>query len=302
MSRLINMRKFGWALLLLACLPASAQVAVELVLEQNQFLRDQSLPVKVRIVNRSGQTLKLGETLDWLDFQVENRDGKPVIQREPPAIQDAFELESASAATRRVDLMPSFVLQPGRYKVTVMLRLKEWGQEIASKPQNFDIIPGFKVWEQEVGVPVKDAPPEVRRYSLQQATYLKRLLLYARLTDKDDIRVFRVQPLGPLVSFSKPEAQIDKASNLHVLFQSGARSFYYVVVSPSGDVLQRETHDYAGKSRPVLRAGENGTFYVAGGARRRSADDLPATPANTDTSAGPTGATKLAGPSAIPSP
>ena len=39
---------------------AQAQVSVELLIDQEQFLRDESLPVKVRIVNRSGQTLHFG--------------------------------------------------------------------------------------------------------------------------------------------------------------------------------------------------------------------------------------------------
>jgi hypothetical protein len=52
-------------LLVLAC-PLTAQVAVEILLDQEQFLRDESLPVKVRVINRSGQTLRLGQDNDWL--------------------------------------------------------------------------------------------------------------------------------------------------------------------------------------------------------------------------------------------
>jgi hypothetical protein len=270
------MRTIACALLLLACLPASGQVAVELILDQKQFLRDESLPIKVRISNRSGQTLKLAEDPDWLTFQVENRDGSAVPQHEGPVVQEPFELESASAATRRVDLMRFFTLsRPGAYKVTASLRLKDWNQQITSKQENFDIIPGAKIWEQEFGVPRRDGPPEVRKYTLQQANYLKQLLLYARVTDARDTEVFRVLPLGPLVSFHNPEAQVDRASNLHVLFQKYARSFYYVVVSPQGEIQQRETHEYVGSSRPVLRADEFGNFSVSGGTRRRASDDLP---------------------------
>jgi hypothetical protein len=270
------MRIVVCVLLLFACLPGRAQVTVEVLLEQAQFLRDESLPVKVRITNRSGQTLALGEDANWLSFQVENVDGQPVVERGDPQVREPFLLESASAATRRVDLMPFFSLsRPGRYTVAAKVRIKEWGQEISSRPAKFDIIPGFKVWEQEFGVPAQDGAPDVRKYSLQQATYLKQLLLYVRLTDHLDDRIYRVQPLGPLVSFSKPEAQVDKASNLHVLFQSGARSFYYVVVSPSGELLQRETHAFAGNSRPMLKADDTGSFAVSGGERRRAATDLP---------------------------
>ena len=270
------MRTIACALLLLACLSAHAQVAVELLLDQSQFLRDESVMVKVRIINRSGQTLTLGDDANWLTFHVQNRNSRSVVQRSDPAVEGSFELESASAATRRVDLVPHFALsQLGRYTVSARVRIKGWGQEIVSASKEFDIIPGLKVWEQEVGVPNNAGPPEVRKYSLQQATCLKQLTLYARVTDNKDDQIFRVQPLGPLVSFAKPEAQVDKNSNLHVVFQSGARSFYYVVVSPYGDVMLRQTHEFSGNSRPTLRATEDGGFSVSGGFRRRSPTDLP---------------------------
>lgn len=264
------------ALLLAQAFLLRAQVTVELLVDQEQFLRDESLPVKVRITNRSGQTLHLGKEPDWLTFTVESRDGFTVWPREEPPVESEFELESASAATRRVDLMPYFMLsRPGRYMAVARVKLKDWEQEVVSAARSFDIIPGFKVWEQEFGVPAKSGSPEVRKFMLQQASYLKQLMLYARVADLTDTRVYRVQVLGPLVSFSRPEAQVDKESNLHVLFQTHARSFYYVVLSPHGDVLQRETHEYA-RTRPVLRADENGRFVVTGGARRPSANDAPA--------------------------
>ena len=61
-----------WLLLLAATLsPVSAQVTVELTPEQEQFLPAESLVVAVRITNRSGQNLRLGQGEDWLTFSVE---------------------------------------------------------------------------------------------------------------------------------------------------------------------------------------------------------------------------------------
>ena len=51
-----------------------AQVSVELVLDQEQFLLNESLPVRARITNRSGQALQLGQEKDWLSFTIESRD------------------------------------------------------------------------------------------------------------------------------------------------------------------------------------------------------------------------------------
>jgi hypothetical protein len=95
------------------------------------------------------------------------------------------------------------------------------------------------------------------------------------LTDSDEHKAFRVFPIGPLVSFSRPEAQLDKAGLLHVLFQTGARSFLFCVINSSGEVIIRQTYDYAA-TRPVLRATEEGRIFVGGGVRRVTAADIPA--------------------------
>src|SRR5437773_4950019 len=87
---------------------AHAQLSVEIVLDQEQFLKDESMPIKVRITNRSGQTLKLGAEKDWITFSIASRDGYSVPQLREVPLGDEFTLESATVATRRVDLMPYF--------------------------------------------------------------------------------------------------------------------------------------------------------------------------------------------------
>jgi hypothetical protein len=157
------------------------------------------------------------------------------------------------------------------------VKLKEWDKHLANKPTGFDVVAGTKLWEQDFGVPLpagESKVPDVRRYALQQAIHLKQMKLYARVTDQSESRVFACFPLGPMVSFSKPECQIDKSSNLHVLYQTGARAFNYSVVNPDGNLILRRTHEYS-DTRPVLRADREGRILVAGGVRRFSRDDLP---------------------------
>lgn len=259
---------------LMVAVAGFSQVTVEVILDQEVFLRDESLPVQVRITNRSGQTLKLGRETDWLSFAVENRDGNSVSRVGDPPVKEEFSLESSMVASRRVDLAPYFNLSnPGRYLVTATIKIPEWTQEVASKPRNFDIVRGTKLWEQTVGVPGSGAAPEPRKYILHQAQ-LKRLTLYVRITDEGEFKTFRLMPVGTLVSFSRPEAQVDKTSNLHLLFQSGPRSFTYTAVTANGDVIVRQSHAYTA-SRPNLRADEDGRIRVVGGERLIAPDDIP---------------------------
>lgn len=262
-------------------LPVSAQVTAEVTLEQEQFLGGEALPAAVRVTNRSGQTLHFGSEPDWLTFLVESRDGFIVVKNGEVPVLGEFTLESSKVATRHVDLAPYFALpRPGRYHVTATVRVKEWDATLTTQPKSFDIIQGAKLWSQDFGVPaaagVTNQLPEVRKYTLQQANYLRtQLRLYLRLTDAAESKVIKVFSLGPMVSFSQPEPQLDQFSNLHLLYQNGARSFSYIVVTPDGDVVVRQTHEYA-NSRPRLQIDRDGKFVVAGGMRRVSSNDVPA--------------------------
>jgi len=256
----------------------SAQVSLDLALDQDQFLPGESLMLGVRITNFSGQTLHLGKDSDWLQITIEGRDNYVVPTTADLPVLGEFDVESSKIATRRVDMAPCFALtRPGRYMVSATVKLKDWDKELVSKEQSFDIIAGTTLWEQDVGVSGPAAshrPPEVRKYALQQAIHLKRMKLYVRVTDQAGSRVFRVFPIGPLISFSSPEHQIDKSSNLHVLYQTGAKSFNYSVINPDGRLLIRQTYEYS-DTRPILRMDGEGRIYVGGGNRRITPEDLP---------------------------
>jgi hypothetical protein len=257
-----------------------AQITVEVVPAQDQYLPDEALAMAVRITNLSGQTLNLGADNNWLKFSVESKDDFIVSKLGDVPVEGPFVLASSKVAIKRVDLAPYYSLtRAGHYSVTATLQIPGWDQQFTSEPASFDVIDGTKLWEQDFGVPLPPgAPggePEVRKYTLQQANYLKHLKMYVRVSDASDTRVFRVQALGTMVSFSQPEEQLDKVSNLHVLWQTGARGFAYRIVNPDGDILVRQTYDYT-DTRPKLRMDESGQIVVVGGMRRYMQDDLPA--------------------------
>jgi hypothetical protein len=261
------------SLLALSFLPAMAQVRVEVSLEQDQFLPGESIVATARVINRSGQTLHLGADDDWLRFTIETGEGVLVPQIDDVPVKGAFTLESSSRASKRVEISPHFALtQPGQYKITATVKIKDWNQESSSQPLVFNIMEGTHLWEQDFGVPRKDkasdSPPEIRRYILQQANYLKtRLRLYMRVTDPAGVKVFKAVPVGTMLSFSHPEPQVDQNSNLHLLYQSWAHAFTYCEYNPDGDLIKRESFDYTG-DRPHLRRDGNGNVTVSGGVRR----------------------------------
>jgi hypothetical protein len=267
-------------LALLTFFTASAQVSVDMVLDQGEFLPGESLPVAVKITNRSGQPLHLGADADWLTFNVESDDGFIIGKISDVPVAGEFTVESSQVATKRVDLQPYFLLtRPGRYHVTATVRIKDWNAVIASAKQDFNVISGAEFWSQEFGLPapagVTNRAPEVRKYTLLEANYLRRQLqMYVMVTDASKSQVFKVSVIGPMISFSQPEAQLDRSSNLHVLYQSGSSAFLYTIINPNGEIAHQEIYDYF-NTRPRLGMNDDGGVVVVGGVRRVKPGELP---------------------------
>jgi len=264
----------------LACLAVQAQLTVQLSLDQEQFLPNESIRLAVKITNTSGQQLHLGADQSWLTFSAESEDGSIVSKLGEVPVVDEFDVESSQIATKHVNIQPYFQLsQPGRYKITATVFIKDWSKSFNSLPIHFDIINGAELWSQNFGVvTTASEPPEARKYSLVEANYLrKQLQLYAQISSGDGSRIFKVSTLGPLVSFSAPEAQVDRTNQLHVLWQMGAQAFCYAVVNPDGTVQSRDIYDNF-NSRPRLKIDGEGQVLVVGGVRRLRPSEIPASP------------------------
>ena len=269
---------FVFVLAAVALLRASAQVNVELAMDQDQFLPNESVRLAVKIINRSGQTLHLGATPDWLTFSVESEDNAVVIKNSEVPVVEPFDLESSQMATKHVDLQPYFAMgRPGRYKVIATLRIPEWSASMVSAPKHLEIVSGVELWSQDFGVTLApQTPPEARKYTLIEANYLKQQLqLYLQVSTRDMARVFKVTALGSLVSFAAPEAQVDRVSDLHVLWQTGAQAFSCIIVNPDGAILSRDIYDVT-TARAHLALDADGTVVVQGGVRRPKPSDAPA--------------------------
>ena len=281
MKRIIACLALGLA----ALYPAQGKfdaVSVELTLDQNQFLPNEDMPVKVRVLNRSGQDLTLGKEQDWITFSIQGQQNSMVTKIGDMAVASEFTLHSAEAGRRPFNLGPFFEFHsPGRYTVTATVKIPQWNQQTTSNPVAFSIVDGVRVAnvpEMVVGVPPlpgeEKQPPQLRKYLLEKISGAADSKLYARVLDAATGRTVRVLTLDKLLTFSEPEAQIDRFSNLHTLHQTGAQSFTHCVISPRGQLLERTTYDYT-RTRPTLSMDASGMISVEGGVRRYTSRDIP---------------------------
>jgi hypothetical protein len=267
-------------LLVMATSAVAQRVAIELVTEQDSFLPNEPLYVGVRITNRSGQPVILGQEEDWVKFSVFGQKRMPVAKAGDPAGGGIFVVPSASQSIKWFDLAPFFEMnQIGPYTLSASVKVKQWNEVIiANPPKTVNVVKGVTIAEQEFGVPTplgSTQPPELRKYILQQVRHPTQLRFYVRVTDDTGFKIFGVTPIGALVSFSKPEFQIDQAGRLHVLHQNGGKTFNYCVVNHDGGLAVRQTYEYTTR-RPALLVDEIGRLGVAGGRRKPAASDIPA--------------------------
>jgi hypothetical protein len=257
-------------------------VTAQLQLDQNQYLPDEDLQLKVRITNRSGQPVAFGQDNQWLTFDVVAEKDSVVSRQGEMQVKGPFTLLSGQDVARPFNPTPYFNFRhPGRYRISAIINIPQWRQQIVCKPVVFTVAEGVllpNLGDLQIGVPqppgVTNLPPEVRRYSLIKVATLDELKLYFRLTDKYG-QTLRVVPLARMLSFSQPEAQIDRANNLHVLLQTGARTFTYSVFDPNGNLIVRQFHDYT-RTRPRLNFDDDGRIFVGGGRRLLTLSDIPA--------------------------
>lgn len=257
----------------------SSAIAVEVVLDEKDFLPGEELPVGVRISNLTGRPVAFGTTTNWLTFFVETKSGEVVTRLGPVPVLGEFTLDSAKAGTKWWNIQPYFGFdRTGPHHVYAEIRLPEWNQTLVSDPVTFNIQGSSRLWEMTFGVPPADGTshetPELRRYALQVATRSKERMLYARVSDDSNSRILRVVALDRYLSFANPRQQLDSRSRLHVLFQTGGTQYTYCIISPDGELVGREQHEIAA-TRPRLVKQADGSIAVAGGRRRPTLGDIP---------------------------
>lgn len=256
---------------------AWAQVELTVSLPQDQFLPGESIEAAVRIANLSSSPLKLGASKDWLRLNVEATENFIVNRTADLPDSGEFALQPSTRGTLRFDVQPQFDLsRPGRYRLTATLRVSP-NEEVTSAPVHFEVFRGTRLWERPFSAPSTTPGEEGprRKYLLQQATHLREVRLYIRVTDEEERGALRVIPIGKTVSFSRPACAVDRKSRLHTLHQISADTYRYHQVGPGGELLERRTYNFVDR-RPQLRVNEAGEVAVIGGERRRSNDDLPA--------------------------
>jgi hypothetical protein len=264
-----NLRRFlPWFCIFLFAVAAEAQVQVDLKFKRLQYIAYEPVVATVAITNLAGRDIELHDAdgQPWLGFEITGSEEQPIAplngaNREPP-----LRIEAGQRVTRQIDLPPLYpVHEYGGYHVRTNIYFADLGKFFYSGTRVFEVTDARPIWQQTVGVPGgSGASGEVRTYSLMTNRFPDHTSLYVRVQDKDTGVVYATYSLGRTIANEQPQAEIDRANQLHVLHCAAPRAWSYARIGLNGELLTHSSFMET-KTRPHLVHSGNGEIAVHGG-------------------------------------
>jgi hypothetical protein len=256
------------ALLLFLAASARAQIQVELKFKRLQYVAHEPVLATVRITNLSGRDIDLHDENGqrWFGFEINAGDGRLLAPLRQAAAEPALQVEAGKTVTRKINLTPGFPVHDlGSYHVRANVYFADLNKFFYSPTKVFQVADARPIWQKTVGIPDGMAGAgEVRTYSLLSNRFSDHTALYVRVENKNSGAVYTTYSLGRVIANGEPQAEIDRANQLHVLHCAAPRSWAYSHIGWNGELLAHSTF-LETKSRPRLRHAADGAIAVSGG-------------------------------------
>ncbi|MGI9086781.1 MAG: hypothetical protein ACR2HH_03410 [Chthoniobacterales bacterium] len=251
----------------LLAVAAQAQVQVELNFKRIQHIAYEPVIATVNITNLAGREIELRDDAGqpWFGFEITADEGRflsPIGNQSEPALK----ISAGQTVTRKVNLTPRFPVHDyGHYHVRAHVFFADLNKFFYSQTKVFQVGDARPIWQRTVGIPegLPDAG-EMRTYSLLSNRFPDHTSLYVRVEDKSTGAVFRTYSLGRTIVFDQPQAELDRANQLHVLHCAAPRTWAYSRIGLQGELLAHNTFMET-KTRPHLRRAPDGSVAVHGG-------------------------------------
>jgi len=256
------------AICLLVAATADGQIQVDLSFKRLQYIAHEPVLATVKIVNNSGRDIDLRDDSGqhWFGFEINAGEGRllaPFQQKAEPSLH----VEAGKTVTRRINLTPLFPVHDfGTYHVRANIYFPDLNKFFYSSTKVFQVGGGRTIWQKTIGVPEgMPGAGEMRTYSLLTNRFEDHTSLYVRVENKQAAMVYTTYSLGRIISSEDPQAEVDRANQLHVLHCAAPRNWAYSHVGWNGELFAHSTFVET-KTRPRLRHRSDGNIAVSGGA------------------------------------
>src|SRR4029077_18257469 len=249
-----NLRRvLPWFCLFLFGAGAGAQVQVDLKFKRLQYIAYEPVVATIAITNLAGRDIELhdAEGQPWLGFEITGSEEQPIAPLRGANREGPLKIQAGQRVTRQIDLTPLYpVNEFGGYHVRTNIYFADLGKFFYSGTRVFEVTDARPIWQQTVGVP-GGAGGDVRTYSLMTNRFPDHTSLYVRVQDKDTGVVYATYSLGRTTSYEQPQAEIDRANQLHVLHCAAPRAWSYARIGLDGQLLTHSSFMET-KTRPRL--------------------------------------------------
>jgi hypothetical protein len=247
---------------------AEGQIQVDLKFKRLQYIAYEPVVATLGITNLAGRDIELHDAdgQSWFGFEVTGSEGQPIAPISSRNGQPPLKIEAGQRVTQRIDLTPLYPVHDfGAYHVRTHVYFADLGKFFYSGTRVFEVTDARPIWQQTVGIPDGvSAPGDARTYSLLTNRFPDHTSLYVRVQDRDRGIVYATYSLGRTIAFEQPQAEIDRANQLHVLHCAAPRAWAYSRVGLNGELLAHSSFMET-KTRPRLVHAANGEVAVRGG-------------------------------------
>jgi hypothetical protein len=256
------------AAVLFLAVTAQAQIQVELKFKRLQYIAHEPILATVTIANNSGRDIDLHDDSGqhWFGFEINAGEGRLLAPLKQDAAEPALHVEAGKTVTRKINLTALYPVHDfGAYHVRANVFFPDLNKFFYSTTKVFQVTDARPIWQKTVGVPEgMPGSGEARTYSLLSNRFVDHTSLYVRVENRDNGVVYTTYSLGRIISNEEPQAEIDRANQLHVLHCAAPRSWAYSHVGLNGELLAHSTF-LETKTRPRLRRTPDGSIAVNGG-------------------------------------
>jgi hypothetical protein len=245
-----------------------AQIQVELKLPRLQFIAYEPVIATLHITNLAGRDIDLHDAdgQPWFGFEITGAEGQPIGPAAANKTQPPLKIEAGKRVSQKINLTPLYPVHDfGTYHVRAHIYFTDLGKFFYSQTKVFEVTDARPIWQRTVGIP-EGAPASgrARTYSLLTNRFPDHTSLYVRVEEKDSGIVYATYSLGHIIAFDEPQAELDRANQLHVLHCAAPRNWTYSHVGLNGELVSHSSFMET-KTRPRLVHAVDGSVAVRGG-------------------------------------
>src|SRR5437660_4745824 len=247
---------------------AVAQIQVELKFPRLQYIAYEPVVANLVITNLAGRDVDLRDAggQSWFGFEVTGSEDRSIAPISNPGTEP-LSIGVGKRVTQKINLTPLYGVHGfGTYRVRAHIYFADLNKFFYSQTKVFEVTDARPIWQKTVGVPEgSSASSGARTYSLMTNRFPDHTSLYVRVEDKESGVVYATYSLGRIIAFDEPQAEFDRANQLHVLYCAAPRNWSYARIGLNGELISHAAFAET-KTRPRLIHAADGAVMVRGGA------------------------------------